>query len=137
MVYDVEFSDGSIRKYGANVIADNMYYQVDSEGFSHSILSVILDFAKNTTAVQKGDQYIITKSGQPRMIKPTVGWNLLIAWKYGRELWIPLSVMKESNPIEFPELATAHGISDEPAFAWWVLYTLQKGMKLFLLSLHG
>ena len=26
MVYDVEFSDGPIRKYGENLIADNMYY---------------------------------------------------------------------------------------------------------------
>ena len=41
----------------------NKYYQVDSEFFSHSILSVILYITKYTTAVQKGDQYIITKLG--------------------------------------------------------------------------
>ena len=60
IVYDVEFTDGSIWEYRANIIADKMYSQVDSGGFSHSILSVILDFAKDTTAVQKGDQCIIT-----------------------------------------------------------------------------
>ena len=51
MVYDVDFPDGSIRKYGENVISNNMYSQVDSEGFLHSILSGILDFAKYTTSV--------------------------------------------------------------------------------------
>ena len=33
MVYDVMIPDGSIREYGANIIADNMYSQVYSEGF--------------------------------------------------------------------------------------------------------
>ena len=100
MVYDVEFPDGTIRGYGANISADNMYSKVDSEGFSHSFLSGILDFAKYTTAVQKGYQYIITKSGQRRMQKSTVEWKLLIACKYGSEQGITLSVMKSFNPIE-------------------------------------
>ena len=94
MVYGVDSPDGSIREYVTNVIADNVYSQVDSGYFSHSILSEILDFSKDTTTVQKGDQYIITKSGQRRMQKSTVGWNLLISWKYGSEQWIPLLVMK-------------------------------------------
>ena len=46
MVYDVEFPDGSICKKWSNVIANNMYYQVDSEGFLQSILFVILDISK-------------------------------------------------------------------------------------------
>ena len=67
MIYDVEFPDVTIREYVANVIADNIYSQVDSEGFLHSILAGILDFVKYNNAVHKGDQYIITKSGQRRM----------------------------------------------------------------------
>ena len=69
MVYDVEFPDGTICKYRANVIADNMYSQVDYEGFLHSILSGILDLAKDSASVQKGDQYIIINSGQRCMQK--------------------------------------------------------------------
>ena len=34
--------------------------------------------------------------------------------------------MKESNPVEVAEFAKARGIDDEPAFAWWVPYTLRK-----------
>ena len=34
--------------------------------------------------------------------------------------------MKESNPVDVAEYVTARGIQDEPAFAWWVPYTLRK-----------
>ena len=34
--------------------------------------------------------------------------------------------MKESNPIEVAEFAVSQGIDHEPAFAWWVPYTLKK-----------
>ena len=34
--------------------------------------------------------------------------------------------MKEVNPVEMAEYAWARGISSEPAFAWWVPYTLRK-----------
>ena len=60
------------------------------------------------------------------MQKSTVGWNLLIAWRDGSEQWIPLSVMKESNTIEFNKFSTTHGIYNEPYFSLWVPYTLQK-----------
>jgi len=34
--------------------------------------------------------------------------------------------MKESNPVEVAEFAVSQGIDHEPAFAWWVNYTLKK-----------
>eukprot|EP00957_Ditylum_brightwellii_P009474 715086-Ditylum_brightwellii.AAC.1 len=34
--------------------------------------------------------------------------------------------MKESHPVQTAEYAKAQGISDEPAFRWWVLFTLRK-----------
>ena len=34
MKYEVEFQDGTIKEYAANVIADNIYAQVDHEGFT-------------------------------------------------------------------------------------------------------
>ena len=48
MVYYKDFPDGSIREYRANVIAENMYSQVDYEGFSHSILFGILDLQQSS-----------------------------------------------------------------------------------------
>ena len=34
--------------------------------------------------------------------------------------------MKESKPVDVAEYVTARGIQDEPAFVWWVSYTLRK-----------
>jgi hypothetical protein len=34
--------------------------------------------------------------------------------------------MKESHPVEVAEFAKARGIADDPAFIWWVPYTLRK-----------
>jgi hypothetical protein len=50
----------------------------------------------------------------------------LIKWKDESESWIPLKDMRESHPIEVAEYAKARGIDVEPAFAWWVPYTLRK-----------
>ena len=127
MVYDVEFPDGAIREYAANVIADNMYAQVDADGFSHAILSDILAFDKDeAVAVQMKDKYVYTKSGQKRLRTSTRGWKLLVSWKNGTEEWIPLSTMKTSNPIEVAEFAIANSIDKEPAFCFWIPYTLRK-----------
>ena len=34
--------------------------------------------------------------------------------------------LKNSNPIEVAEFAVAQGIDKEPAFTWWVPYTLRR-----------
>ena len=64
------------------------------------------------------------------MQKSTIGWNLLIVWKDGSKQWIPLSVNKDSNPIEVAEFSTAHSISNEPLLSWWFPYTLRKRDKI-------
>ena len=55
-----------------------------------------------------------------------LGAGLLIAMKDGSEQWFPLKDLKESNPIDVAEYANPRGIDDEPAFKWWVPYTLRK-----------
>ena len=76
--------------------------------------------------MEKDVQYATTKRGGRRLRKTTCGWKLLIQWKDGSEQWIPLKDMKESHPVECAEFAKARGIADEPAFVWWVPYTLRK-----------
>jgi hypothetical protein len=43
IVYDVEFPDGTIREYSANLIAENMLTQVDSDGYSLTLMEGIVD----------------------------------------------------------------------------------------------
>ena len=126
ILYDVEFPDGEIKEYSANVIAMNMYSQVDADGYRTQLIEDIVDFQRDTNAVRMEDKYITTPSGQRRMRKSTVGWKLLVQFKNNTEEWIPLKILKESNPVEVAEFAVARGIDREPAFDWWVPFTLRK-----------
>ena len=82
LMYDVEFPDGTICPYTENVIADNIYAQVDSEGIRTNIIDAIIDHFTDGNGVSKNDQYFITKRGHQHLRKTTSGWKLIIAMKY-------------------------------------------------------
>ena len=127
ILYEVEFSDGQVREYTANTIAESMLAQVDSEGVRTTMMEGIVDYRKNdAVAVQKQDQYVYNKNGRRRMRKTTMGWELLVKWRDQSESWVRLCELKESHLIETAEFAMARGIQDQPAFAWWVPFTLRK-----------
>ena len=125
-VYDVMFPDGSIQQYAANIIAENLYSQVDDDGRRYVILDAIVDHKKTDEAVAMEDAFVENKYGKRNRRFTTKGWSFLVNWKDGSQSWIPLKDIKESNPIEVAEYATAKGINKEPAFAWWIPYTLKK-----------
>jgi hypothetical protein len=84
IVYEVEFPDGQVKEYSANVIAENMLSQVDPDGFSTSLMDAIVDYLKDAvTAVEKADVFVVTRRGQKKWRKITCGWQLLIRWKDG------------------------------------------------------
>ena len=126
IIYDVEFPDGSVREYGANIIAQNMYSTLDEHGHLQQIMDGILDHSKDDTAVCMEDKYLTTKSGQRRLWMSTRGWKILVRWKDESEEWIPLRILKESYPCQLATYAVANNLVEEPAFAWWVPYTLRK-----------
>jgi hypothetical protein len=119
IVYDVEFPDGQVKEYSANLIAENMLTNVDDGGFTSLLMDAIIDHRKDgATAVDKADAYIMTQHGQKKMRKTTCGWKLLVKWKDGSEQWIPLKDMKDSHPVKVATFAKARGIAEEPAFSW-------------------
>jgi hypothetical protein len=127
MIYEVEFPDGQTKEYAANMIAENMLTQVDEDGFSLTMLDGIIDHRKDEeVAVPKAEKHAFMTGGQRRPRKTTAGWSLLVKWADKSESWIPLKDLKESHPCETAEYAKARGLCDEPAFAWWVPYTLRK-----------
>jgi Reverse transcriptase (RNA-dependent DNA polymerase) len=124
--YEVEFPDGSTETFTANLIAENIYSQIDSEGHSFAVMNEIVDHRSNGHALSKDDGTFRDKYGRKHMKITTRGWDLQVEWKDGTTDWIPLKDLKESNPIEVAEYAVANKISEEPAFAWWVRGVLRK-----------
>ena len=126
LVYDVEFPDGDVKKYAANLIAENFLSQVDPNGYYTNTMEAILDNKRDGTTVRMADKFFKTKQGKPMQRNTTVGCLFLIKRKNDPKEWVQLKVLKESNPVDVAEYVTARGIEHEPAFAWWVLYTLRK-----------
>ena len=126
LVYDVDFPDGEVKEYSANVIPENLLSQVDDEGFLMTLFDSILEYTKDDSAIEKKDLYFKTRSGKKRMKKTTCGWKFLGLWKNGSETWVLLKDMKESHLIKIDEFAKSRGIDQKPAFASWIPYNLQK-----------
>ena len=124
--YEVQLPDGSVECYTANMIADNIYAQVDDEGNSYTLLDEIIDHRSNNKAVKMEDAWVHTKSGTRRRKPTTIGWDLLLQFKDGTTRWVRLADMKESFPIETAEYAIGNKIIEEPAFAWWGREVLRK-----------
>lgn len=62
--YEVEFPDGATDTFTANVIAENLYSQIDEEGNSYSIFQEIVDHQSNASAVKADDGMEIDQDGQ-------------------------------------------------------------------------
>jgi len=126
VLYEYEFNDGTTKEYAANTIASNIFLESYADGFSSSLLYHIVDHKCSGEAIRMADKYIYTKTGTKRMRQTTVGWKFLVEWANSSRLWIDLKILKESNPVQVAEYATSRNIGEEPAFAWWVPYVLQK-----------
>ena len=43
IIYDLEFPDGQVKEYAANIIAENMLTEVDSDGIITTLMEAIVD----------------------------------------------------------------------------------------------
>ena len=81
--------------------------------------------SKDKGAIEKKDRWLVMKRGNRVQSKTTIGWKFLCDWKDGYQTWLTMKLLKESNPVEVAEYVKARNINDDPAFAWWVPYTLR------------
>lgn len=125
-VYIVEWLDGHTEELMANVIAENLFAQVDDEGNRFVLLDDIVDHRKSADALSGDDGYIMSESGMKYRRRTTQGWELCVQWKDQSTTWVSLKDMKNAYPLEVAEYAIANKIQDEPAFAWWVPFTIKK-----------
>ena len=108
-VYEVEFSDGEVLEYSANIIAENLYAQVDEEGYHQVVFDDIVHHKTNKEAVKSEDDYVTINRRKCRRLT-TKGWKLCVLWKDGSTSWEPLADMKESYPVQTAEYAVSNKI---------------------------
>ena len=47
-------------------------------------------------------------------------------WKNKSEQWVDLRLIKDNYPVQIAGCAMANKLTNEPAFCWWVPYTIKK-----------
>ena len=124
--YEVEFVDGHSEILSTNIIAENLFYQVDEEGYHQKMLLEISDHRVLKDAISKDKGTFYTDRGLERKVRTTKGWELYVTWKDGPGDWISLKDLKNCYPLEVVDYAMAKEIQDELAFAWWIPWTLKK-----------
>ena len=85
-----------------------MLAQIYSDGFTLTMMERTLDYRKDAEmSVTKDGMYIVTKRGQNKIWKTSVGWQLLVQWRDQSKSWINFKYLKESHPIKMAEFAKA------------------------------
>jgi hypothetical protein len=109
-----------------NIIAQNLYTQLDSEGHHYVLLEEILHYKKDDAAVPYENCFVISSNGNIYKSHIAKGWYLCMQWNGGSTSWEALKDVRESFPVQVAEFAISWNIQDEPTFAWWVKYTLTR-----------
>ena len=107
-IYEVEFSDGEILEYAANIITENLYSQCGNEGHQQIMPDELVDHRSDDSAVKMADGTITLNGCQHPCITPK-GWQLLLCvlWKDGFMSWESLADLKEAYPIQTAEYAVS------------------------------
>ena len=129
-MYEVEYLDGYKQSLAANVIAMNMFAQVDAEGNRHVLFDQIIDHRTDGTNIKLSNSFITSGNGGKRRVETTKGWEILVQWKDGSSTWEAFKDMKECYPVQLCEYALDKRISDEPVFAWWLPHVIKKRKQI-------
>ena len=125
-MYEIEYPDGHTEAISANIIAENMFSQVDEEGRRYAIIDQIIDTRTNGSNVPEDDVFLKTGNQTTSIRKTTKGCKICVLWKDKSTTWHDLKDIKDSYPVEMAEYSVENMISHLPAFAWWVPHTLRK-----------
>ena len=115
-IYELEFPDGRREEYSINIIIENMLDQIRSNDWDASMFDEVISVRKGHDAINKGPGAHVTVNGLKRQIITTKGWSVQIKWKDDSVSWLPLSLVKLSNPIDLAEYVKSNNFSSEPAF---------------------
>ena len=129
-VYEVEYADGHKTALAANIIAENLFAQVDQEGNRHVLFSEITDHRFDGSQLTQAEAIVTNKHGNKRRKETTKGCELLALWKDGSTTWVALKDMKDAYPVQTAEYAAENKLSQEPVFAWWCSYVLKKRNRI-------
>ena len=99
---------------------------MDDDGNIIKVLQGITDHRYGDSAVRH-EHGLVNLPNNVRCRKITTkGWDVRVQWNNGTKSWIPMDIIKDSDPVELAEYSISRGIDQEPAFTWWVPKVMKK-----------
>ena len=127
----MEYPDERVEEYSVNKILEKMVEQVDSNDWNASLLDEILGVQKdNITSIKQGPDAFTTVNCRKRPVITTKGWDVQVKWMDGSISWHPLALVKRSTPVDLVKYMESNGLSNEPAFRWWVKHKIKNGENI-------
>ena len=120
------FPDNKFHYYSTNMIATNIYSQVDENGYWYQLTSEIFEHKTDSTTITMDDEMETSKNCYKEMKKITIGWKFMVQWKDDTNLCIKLKGLNASNDVEGVDYISKVKCVSEPSFEWWVPYVLKK-----------
>ena len=87
------------------MIAENLWFKVDDDGYHHQILDCIVGHRSDDKAIAKGDELYMSKSQRSTQKKTTKGWYINIQWKDGSSSLKKMVDVNESITVPLAEYA--------------------------------
>ena len=129
-LYEIEYEDGYRVPVAANVIAENLFNQVNDDGYGLMVLDGIVGHRTDGNEVTGDDAFIVSSNGTRRRKETTKGHHVLLKWKDGTSTWNTLKDVKDSYPVQLATYAIENNLDKTPAFAWWVPYVIRKRNRI-------
>ena len=129
-LFEVEYLDGHKAALAANTIAENLFAQIDDDGNRFVLMEAIEDHRTNGKQLDIDQSFIVSKNGGKRRRETTKGWEILIRWKDGSTSWEEMKDVKNTYPLQLAEYTHQQQLTSQPAFAWWVPFTLKKRNRI-------
>ena len=89
------------------------------------MLEDISDHRVLEDAIPQDKGTFVTERGQSRKLRTTKGWEMYVTWKDGSGDWVALKDLKNCYPLEVADYTIQKGIDEQPAFVWWVPWTIK------------
>ena len=125
-LYEVEYQDGHRAAFSANLIAENILSQVDHDGHRQMMMAEIIGHRTDGNEIKEGKDKVRSSNGNIRQLETTKGWEINLKWHDGTTTWSKMKDVKDSYPVQLAEYAAENGVSQQPAFKWWVPFVLKK-----------
>ena len=92
-MYEFKYQDGHRASLAENVIAENIFAQVDEEDNRSVLFDKIVDVRIYGTQVLQQDAFVTTSSVTQRWVTTTKGWEVDLKRKGGSTTWNKLKVL--------------------------------------------